>query len=198
MILAIGDSFTLGEELSDLSLAWPFLVDDNAKNLGRSGTSNDSMLRLAMENTIDKNWELVIVAWTHPARFECYNEKIQDLDTIMPNSRTGLPWCNDFFKYSYNEKHAYIRWFRQILLLQSWFKQRQQSYLFAMISEITIDKISYVPNSFWAHLDTSRYLGWPDKGFGEICKGTPLGANGHPLELGHQLISNEIRAHIGI
>lgn len=198
MILTIGDSFTLGEELEDLGRAWPYLLDPNAVNLGRSGTSNDSMLRLAIENTIDRFWDLVIVAWTHPSRFECYNEISQQLDTVMPGSQSGLPWCADYYKYSYKEEYAYARWFHQILLLQSWFQQRQQPYLFVAIDKLEPMQLKYVPASFWTQIDTAKFVGWHDRGIIQMCKDTPLGPGGHPLEQGHKIIADEIRTYIRV
>lgn len=197
MILTIGDSFTRGEELQDMSRAWPHLLGQPVTNFGESGSSNDTMVRKAIDATLTHQWSCVIVAWTHPSRFECWNEKIHQPITIMPESASGLPWCDDYYRYSYNESYAFKKWIQQILLLQSWFKQRMQEYLFVSVNGLDQFQSSLVSKELMDAVDQSRYVGWPGRGFIQIADDAPRGSGGHPLELGHERIANEIRKHIG-
>ena len=45
-------------------------------------------------------------------------------------------------------------------------------------------------------LNTDRFIGFPEYGFVEWAYNTPQGPNGHPLELGHRNIADEILKYI--
>ena len=53
-LLTVGDSFTYGEELADISSAWPHLLGDQigykVTNLARPGCGNTRMVRQVVEN----------------------------------------------------------------------------------------------------------------------------------------------------
>ena len=75
-LLAVGDSFTYGEELSDLNNAWPYLLGNKlgytVNNLAKPGSGNTRMLRHAVEQI--NNYDLIIIAWSHFARIEFADE----------------------------------------------------------------------------------------------------------------------------
>ncbi len=73
-LLTIGDSFTHGDELSDVYQAWPYRLSDKlgyeVHNLGQSGCSNASILRRTLEELATNHYDLVIIGWTYPGRIE--------------------------------------------------------------------------------------------------------------------------------
>jgi hypothetical protein len=208
MILTLGDSFTYGDELEHReNQAWPYLVAKQFKqevnNLGFSGASNDSILRLAIEETCRKDYDLVIVGWAVQSRFETWIELEQKPRSVAyaPNHHANkvLPWLVDYHKFSYSWKWCCRRWVMQILLLQQYFKSINQPYIFLNVSGISnLEDVFYrESNLVWNKIDFSNFLGWPDYGMIQIAGDCPKGQKGqHPLELGHERIANEITKHI--
>ena len=75
-LLTVGDSFTYGEELAELTSAWPFLLGDKLgyeiTNLAKPGSGNTRMVRHCVEQS--DNYDIAIIAWSHFARFEMADE----------------------------------------------------------------------------------------------------------------------------
>jgi hypothetical protein len=207
MILTLGDSFTYGDELSDRkNQAWPYLLgkqfNKEIKNLAFSGCSNDTILRLAIEQTCNNNFDLVIIGWAVQSRFETWSEIGQKPRSVAyhpdhPMNKV-LPWLKDYHKFSYNWKWCWHRWSTQILLLQGYFKSINQPYIFVNVAGILdSDDVFYSDLSYmWNKIDLLNFLGWPDRGMIEIAGDCPKGEHGHPLELGHKRIADEIAKHI--
>lgn len=199
MILAVGDSFTYGDELADrLTSAWPYRLaeqlGDTLVNLAEPGCSNDTMLRLAVEHTAKEPYDLVIVGWTAPGRVEVWSELSRRPVTIMQNSLTGLPWIDDYYRYSYDLQYSYQQWFRQIVLLQQYFKSRNQPYVFVGTTGLYEEHLEYP--AVTDLIDTTHYVGWPNQGMLTWTKDLPKGPGGHPLESGHEQIAKHIYEHI--
>ena len=79
MILTAGDSFTYGDELTNRTeSAWPYLIAQrmgvDCQNVAEPGGSNDTAVRLIVEHTVRQQFDLVIMGWTLPERFETWNE----------------------------------------------------------------------------------------------------------------------------
>lgn len=199
MILAVGDSFTYGDELANRSVsAWPYLIaqllNQDIVNLAKPGSSNDTILRLAVEATAEQQYDLVLIGWTSPGRIEVWNELTGSLVTVMPDSQTGLPWVTDYYRYSYDPDSSYQQWFRQVVLLQQWFTSRGQPYVFAATAGLYEEHLKY--SSITNLIDPEHYAGWPNQGMLEWAGAAPRGPGGHPLELGHERIANEIAKYI--
>jgi hypothetical protein len=201
MILTLGDSFTQGEELTDRQQAWPYLLgqllSEPVQNLGESGSCNDSMVRKLLEQTADRRYSLVVVGWTDPVRFEAWSEIINAPTTIMPASLAKLPWTTDYYRYSYNDQYAWLRWIQQVVLLQEYLTARDQPYLFISVAG-SQHYCEYSTNiiKLCELVRKDRFVGWPDRGMIEITKGCELGPGGHPLVQGHERIVNEIAKYI--
>jgi lysophospholipase L1-like esterase len=199
MILTAGDSFTYGDELTDrVNSAWPYrlanMLSSAVLNLGESGASNDTIVRLILEQTCQHRFELVVVAWTNPERFEAWSELCQRPISIMHNSQAGLPWTDDYYRYSYNSEYSYQLWFHQVLLLQQYLNSINQPYLFVNVAGL-YDQ--HTKNSVIArHIDHIRYPGWPTQGILEWTQDLARGPDGHPLEAGHQRIADKIYEYI--
>lgn len=201
MILTLGDSFTYGEELTDRQQAWPYLLgqllNEPVKNLGESGTCNDSIVRKLLEQTAKQQYSLVVIGWTDRSRFEAWSEVINAPTTIMPASDAKLPWTQDYYRYSYNDQYAWRRWIQQVILAQEYLTARNQPYLFISVAG-NHDYFEYSKNitKLCQLVRQDRFVGWPNLGMIELAKGCQLGPGGHPLEEGHERIANEIAKYI--
>ncbi len=199
MILTAGCSFTYGDELDNrLEQAWPYLLghglDLAVDNIGQCGNSNNAMVRQVISCLGSRQYRLVVVAWTDISRVEVWDESIHQPNTIMPGSRSALPWVTDYYRYSYNDQYALTIWAQQVLLLQSYLKSIDQPYLFVNLSgfESLNSRLDYI----WRQLDTDRFVGWFDAGQIQFAADAPKGPGGHPLALGHERIANEIAKYI--
>lgn len=199
MILTAGDSFTYGEELPDRQKsAWPYLIAKDlgttVLNLAEPGGSNDTMVRLVVEQTCKQRFELVVVGWTSPGRFEVWSDLSNSPVTVMHDSETGLPWTEDYYKYSYNQSFSYSQWFQQILLLQQYLKSIEQPFLFVNVCGLYDEDLQH--KDITQHIDAETYPGWPKQGMIQWAADAPRAPGGHPLELGHERIANEIKKYI--
>lgn len=198
MILTLGDSFTYGEELPDRQLAWPYQLaaefGHDVDNQGVPSGSNDRMFRLAVSLTAKNTYDLVIVAWSDPSRFEV---KVGD-EVQCVNAGRGSPgWLPFYYQYSYDDALAHERWFTNMLALQSYFKGHGQKYLFCTIGEVlTYDRYYEQFKHILDQIDTTYATTWPRDGFiswqGDCIKGR----YGHPLELGHRRIADKLAEYI--
>ena len=197
MILTIGDSFTYGEELADrITCAWPYLLPQPVLNLGKPASSSDRIFRLAIEETLKEKYDIVIVAWSFPNRLEVCENK--NPVCINFNNRKKLPWVDDYYKYSYDEDFSFQKWFTQVISLQNHFKQINQQYIFCNVAGLQGYYIKYKDklDFLLKNIDTTYYPGWPLNGMLEWQGDCPKGPGGHPLEVGHQRISEKINEHI--
>jgi hypothetical protein len=160
-ILVLGDSNTFGYELPDLpkqdigwfgneyfdlnqaktikiwpsQLSWPsqlgLLRKEEVNNLSVVGGSNDRIFRLAVSETVARNYDLVICAWTSLPRFDItYQDRELPFTANTPGLLKKMPWLNDYFKNHYSDKHMFERTINQILALQNHFKLIGQKFLF--------------------------------------------------------------------
>ena len=202
MILTVGDSFTYGEELSDrLNQAWPYLISKMTHtavtNLGVGGASDDYIFRTVVEQTSRTKYDIVIVAWAaDTSRLEVFHDG-KPL-CINHKGRRNIPWVSDYYKYSYNEKFGFRKWFVQSLALQQYLKSIDQPYLFLNVTGLQGHYYQYKEefNYIFDKYDIDNYLGWPVEGMLEWQGDCPRGPGGHPLELGHQRIAGVINEHI--
>jgi hypothetical protein len=210
-LLAVGCSFTYGEELPDpRTQAWPALIaeefDYDLVNLGACGASNDYIFRQAIEYTVDDRYDLVVIQWTEPSRMEVWHELKQQTVNVSANPAGGfvvdhlLSWVKPYYKYSYNELFAFRNWAVKIIALQNHFKSRGQPYVMVSISGLNPKghwrDFQAQLTHLWSQVDSDNYPGWPHVGLKEWYQDTPLAPGGHPLQPGHRKIADEIRKHI--
>ena len=198
MILTLGCSFTHGDELTDREgQAWPYLVgrwlDQTVLNLGQSGSCNASMVRKLLAQTSQTCYDLVIIGWTDPNRFEVWHELEQRPVTVMANSSANLGWTSDYYRASYNRQYSWERWVEQTVLVQEYLTARGQPYLFVSVAGTPdyADRSRAIPG-VCELVQADRFVGWPLRGMIEMAADAPRGPYGHPLELGHQRIADEI------
>jgi hypothetical protein len=226
-VLVVGDSFTAGDELPDYravsghrdvtsKFAWPALLANNnswtVDNFGKGGASNDRSIRVVFDE-INKNYDLIILAWTTYDRFEISKTNNQSLakpiETINVNFNVAqkmtpkLDWAVEFYLHHNDRFYNYQKWLRQIIMMQSYLKQIGQKYLFCNTFGIMSDLREDAYNDFMPKLeyltkqvDGKYYIGWPDMGMLDWMGDCSKGPGGHPLELGHQRIAERINEHI--
>jgi hypothetical protein len=201
-LLTVGDSFTYGEELADLTFAWPFLLgnklDYEVTNLAKPGSGNTRMVRHCVEQI--NNYDLVIIAWSHFARFEIADENgfydIWPGCSTLPHKEFN-PWRSDVINYFdryHNDDYLYKQYMLNIILLQNFLKANNKRYV--MLDAFGNAKVRHLNTELTKQIDTTYYLGWPAESMMEWTFGTPKGANGHFLEKGHQTVADKIYEHI--
>jgi len=206
MILTVGDSFTYGEELDNReSLAWPYLLANamgtTVLNLGQGGASNDYIFRTAIEETTKCKFDLVIVGWAEFSRMEVwFNNKPVSVTAQSRWAQVGsFSWLHNFYKYNYNDQHAYKVTACKMLALQEYFKSIDQRYIFCNVAGLRPRLYAEYKNemlSIWNKIDTRFFAGWPHEGMLEWQGDCNKGPGGHPLELGHKRIEEKLYEHI--
>ena len=202
MILAVGDSFTFGHGLADpAGHCWPTVLSrisgHTVTNTAQFGASNDYIIRTAFEQTCEQSYDVVLVQWSEINRIEVYDEEVGEISVSAANAdkyHHVQPWIQDYYKYGYNDHLARKRFFTQLLGLQSWFQQRNQPYLFLIVSlnfrkPLQLEEPRYLPLT--SQLDSSRILGWRTglefvRMYDFENDALPCG---HPSEVGHTKIA---------
>ena len=200
-LLTVGDSFTFGEELSDLNLAWPFILANKLNwsitNLAKPGSGNTRMIRHAVEQ-ID-NYDLIIIAWSHFARTEIADENgFYDLwpgCSFLPH-KEHHPWRSDIINYYtryHNDGYLYNQYLINIVLLQNYLNQNNKKYL--MLDAFNNNNYR-INNNVNQQIDTTYYIGWPTETMMEWTNNVPRGPYGHFLEQGHAIVADKIYEYI--
>jgi hypothetical protein len=200
-LLAVGDSFTYGEELSDLNNAWPFLLGNKlgytVNNLAKPGSGNTRMIRHAVEQ-ID-NYDLIVIAWSHFARTELADKNgfydIWPGCSALPHKEFS-PWRSDVINYyskHHNDQYLYNQYLINVVLLQNFLNANNKKYI--MLD--AFGNNNYRKNDIIVdQIDSTYYVGWPTTTMMEWTYGTTQGPNGHFLEQGHEQVANKIYEHI--
>ncbi len=209
-LLAVGDSFTYGDELSDRYQAWPYRLADllgyEVYNMGQSGCSNASILRRTLEEIAVNHYDLLIVGWTSPGRIE-WKDDIGIAYDIWPGYSPNTkffedhPWRVDFLNFisqHHNSAYLYQQYLIQVIALQSYCKVNNIDY--RMLNIRHNDYYRNVGRDQHEHLskqiDIDKFIGWEEFGMAELTKNFPQGPGRHPLEKGHERIANEIYTRI--
>ena len=211
-ILTLGDSFTFGAELQDVpseltltgqhkwdyqnlqsipvdpsKFAWPSLLGERfnqeVENMAVVGGSNSRIFRQAVASGIKKNYDLIICAWTSISRLDISH---QGQECVITARTPVWPWAKTFFADHFEYNQEIEKWLAQVLALQSFFKTRNQKYIFVnAINNNVIPEYNYLVQ----HIDKEFYLDW-NSGFQAWCEHSPRGSGRHFLEQGHQLVAN--------
>lgn len=209
-ILAVGDSFTYGEELDDVNNAYPYVLarqlGANITNLAKPGSGNTRMVRYIIESiSKNKDIDLVIIAWSSAGRME-FADACGPYD-IWPGysgnmfRAGGQEWRMELLKYintHHNTSYIYEKYLLDIIMIQSFLKQQNINYI--MLRTVGNE---YYHNSHWLQfkllddlIDKTYYLGWPSEGMSEWTNGCKRGPNGHFLKEGHQRVADKINEYI--
>jgi len=201
-LLTVGDSFTYGEELSDLAAAWPNLIAEimgyELTNLAEPGIGNTRMIRHCVEQL--DNYDVAIIAWSHYARTEFADE--WGVFDIWPGSR-GLSFTDkisyrkeliDYTTKYHSDEYLYTQHLISIILLQTFLKANNKKYI--MLDAFGNTTARSLNLTMHNKVDSTNYIGWPRKSMMEWTYRCPKGPRGHFLELGHQRVADKIYEHI--
>ena len=139
-ILAIGDSFTYGDELDDVTNGWAYLLAKKLQcqiiNRGVCGSGNIKMVRSLVEEKID-DYDLVVIAWSGFDRIEFADEygvweswpgsnknvfRIPEKTTKFRG--TEIDYINRYHDENYLYQQQYLV---QVILAQSYLKYHQKN-----------------------------------------------------------------------
>ena len=205
-LLTVGDSFTYGEELSDLTNAWPNLLAKKLEceltNLARPGGGNTRMVRHCVEQV--NTYDFAIIAWSHFARIEMADDiGFYDLwpgCSELPHQQFS-PWRGELIKYfsrNFDDDYLYRQYLLNIILIQNFFKANNKRYLMLdtfgnhQTNQRTLNSNKDLLNQ----IDPLYYIGWPEKSMMEWTYGCAKGLYGHFLDEGHKRVADKVYEHI--
>ena len=213
-IVTAGDSFTYGEELTDLQRAWPYVLGKKLNydvvNLGRPACSNDRIFRLMFEYLIDFNNskpDLVVIGWTSPGRME-FADDIGHYD-VWPGyggnlfTRDGCSWRQELVNYIntyHNSEYLHKKFLQQVIMMQSFLTSKNIRYVMLNTLQNEYYKQHPIKNpdrsDYFKEIDKTQFIGFNESGMIEWVEGCKKGPNGHFLEKGHEIVANQIYEHI--
>jgi len=204
-ILTVGDSFTYGDELTNVKDAWPYVLQTKLSceltNLGKSSIGNTNMVRTVVEHAAD--YDLIIVAWSHFARIEFADE--HGIFDTWPGHRgvlftNNLAYRTELLKYitlHHSDEYLYKQYLLNIVLLQTYIQQ-QGKKLLMLDAYGNNHQLRQSPDfkHICDQIDTKHCMGWSGKTMSEWTHGTPLAKGGHFLEEGHAIVATRIYDYI--
>lgn len=208
-ILAVGDSFTYGDELENRDLAWPSVLAEKLNgsviNKGQPGGSNDCIIRNCIEHTLIHTVDLIVIGWTSPGRSEFADE--HGYYDIWPGYTGKLAiendrlWRNDLAKYITDHHSAmayYKKFLTQVLLMQGFLKSRNQRYVMlnTLQNEYYKKTKPTLLSEYVNQVDKDNFIDFGKSGMMEWTYKCPQGPRGHFLEDGHKIVTDKIYEHI--
>jgi hypothetical protein len=210
-ILTVGCSIAVGEELPDYKYEWndgtlqfkiseysyPSLIakhfQGNITNLGMPGGSNHRMLRLAIDETLKKNYDLIICGWTAWDRLDLRtNGEDISSSSLFDNPNwifSKFDYFKEFIVKHYDSTQHIQSQLGQILCLQDHFRQVGQKYLFMFAWPYPHEEeFRHITQNF----NHDFIVDYPD---GLSCDPCP---KGHPSLRGHRLIADKFIEKIKI
>lgn len=215
-LLAIGDSFTYGEELEFPDRdSWPTVLANMLNyqviNKGIPASSNCKIIRQLLETNLNL-YDLVVIAWSNFDRIELADEN-GIYDAWPGGKRTELvnqaPWrktVTDYITRHHDSDYTYRKYLINVILVQSYLKTNNKPYVMldAFGNHVYTGRTDPNNIDLIEQIDVTRYLGWPNESMLEWTKNSPtgdrwpilFGPHGHFLEEGHQIVANKIYKHI--
>lgn len=212
-ILAVGDSFTFGEELDnrEQDCYVQQLADQigaqSVTNLARPGSGNKRMVRNVIEELASgKPYDLVVIGWSSPGRMEFADA--QGTYDLWPGYGGALfrhdhqdwrlellDYINKYHDPEYLYKHYFLF---DALMLQSYLKSSGVKYLMLTTVANEYYHKTFAPRlkPFVSQIDANQFVGWPDAGMAEWTPKCKRGPNGHFLEEGHKQVADKLYEHI--
>jgi lysophospholipase L1-like esterase len=199
-ILAVGDSFTYGEELEDRTNAWPCLVaaelNATVDNRGIPSGGNTQVVRNIVEHATPD--DVVLIGWTSPGRMEFADE--EGVYDIWPGYtgkwvRHGRKELVDYINKHYNDEHIYKQYLVNVILAQSFLKLNNIRYIMMPVvsNEYYKNKFKHKFTELRKQVDATYFV---DEilgtGMAEWTYGLPQGPNGHFLDDGHRVVANKV------
>jgi hypothetical protein len=213
-LLTAGDSFTYGDELTDLQSAWPHLlgkkINADVVNIGKPASSNDKIFRMIFEYLITFNNpkpDLVVIGWTSPGRIE-FADDIGYYDVWPGYSgnlfiKDGCTWRQelaDYISTYHNSEYFHKKFLQQVITMQTFLTSKGIKYIMlnTVQNEYYKQHSIKVPDGseYFSEVDKTQFLGFNKEGMVEWVEGCKKGPNGHFLEDGHRIVADRIYEHI--
>lgn len=208
-ILTNGDSFTYGQELSNVKLAWPHVlankINASVVNLGEPGSSNDSILRRTLDYLVNPQStrpDLVVIGWSSAGRTEVADEAgVWDVWPGTQRELVAVPWRATMIKYvtDYHSSTYYNKkYHQQVMLMQAFLKTlgikcvMLNNQYYDYYRRIFFDELPW----YLDKIDTTQFIEFDRGGMIEWAEHCARGPGGHFLEDGHQIVANKIYEHI--
>lgn len=204
-LLAVGDSFTYGEELDNINLAWPYLLGQkigyDVTNLGKPSGGNTQIVRNVVENV--HNYDLFVIAWSHFARIEMADEN--GIHDIWPGSQSylyydkELEFRKDAINYItryHDDNYLFQQFLINAVLLQDFLLSKKKK--FVMLNAFGNNQIELVNKhkKLANQIIPRQFVGWPELTMMEWTDGCEQGPRKHFLEEGHNKVANILYEHI--
>lgn len=198
-ILAVGDSFTYGEELADRDYAWPCLVSRKLNaainNMAMPGSGNTRIVRNVIENAALN--DIVLVGWTSPGRIEFADtDGIFDTWPGHAGKHMHHPWRSVLVEYvskNHDPRYLYRQYLVNVILTQTYLKAHNVKYLMMLTvaNEYYRKTFGGEFSELREQVDSSHFV---DPGYGmmEWANKTKKGAAGHFLDEGHQIVADKV------
>jgi lysophospholipase L1-like esterase len=183
-LVVSGDSFSSGYGLHDQNKSWPNLLAKKLKcdvvNLAREGMGNEYIINsiINCKNLLDT---IVICGLTQYSRVEFLNAKTNKAFTTIPNRRGQTDFENLFWNEHYDDEYYYNKFSNQLELFTAWLDINNIHYLLFDALPINHYKKQSVPNYLWQS----------EKNMCDIIYPHQL-SDGHPNEIGHQKMADEL------
>ena len=202
-LLALGDSFTWGEELENRDSCWAQSVADyfNLKldNQGIPGASNQRITSTLMMHNLE-DVSLVCIGWSHYDRVEASDE-FGTWDLWPGGKRTDYvkeaPWrktLTDYISRHHNDDNLYMHYLTYIVLVQNYLKQQHIPFIMMdafgnnLDSRRTDNKFKVLLNQ----VNPDTFIGWPESTMMDWAKNTPHGPGHHFLDEGHKIVADQV------
>ena len=202
-LLTLGDSFTYGQELSNLDHAWPARLATQLKadltNLAHQGNSNPGICRQLLDyctHPTRQTPDLVIIGWTLSRRQEFSDEF--GIFNLWPGyaafcnvRKERLPLLN-YIDRNHNEEFLEkTTWYHIVILVTSFLKMRKIPYVMLHCCSINLPEYYYstslVDRSlFIAANENTGMVEWAQ------AAGCKFGPEHHFLEDGHRLVADKV------
>jgi hypothetical protein len=210
-LLAVGDSFTYGDELPSQALAWPQLLGDRlgyvVDNRGQSGSSNPSIVRRTLNYLAQDPADLVIIGWASPGRIE-WRDAVGDEWDLWPGCQlpgflSDFPWRRELVNYVnqyHSAEYLFELYLIHVISLQSYCQANNipcvmintrcnDYYHQAGMCEPRMGTLRARVNLHW-FVEQGR------TSMTTLAAATAQGPAGHFLEQGHQLVAAAMYQHI--
>ena len=159
MIYTNGCSFTFGDELTDTTKAWPYILANKLEtkvvnDAVRGGTNYRTVYRATKH--IKDNFNLYIIAWTYTSRYTFYKSDNNFEINFNPQLKNALyadelfytQWGKILYQYWHNELYSLKLWLQQIIHLQSTFEKYNKHYLMINTTSNNLNKWLAPKNQF--------------------------------------------------
>lgn len=207
-IVALGDSFTRGDELTDCNDAWPSqlagmlggVVDNRAVSAG----SSRRVVNTAMDCILGNSADLLVIGWPNPGRTEFADDVGRfDLWPGMHPATVGSaqPWrlqLSRYYNQYHNDDYIYQQYLLSVIALQSFIKQHQTACAMTVTWRTNHYAVTAGPanQQLEDHVDWSMFVEGRNGCMEEWTRDCPHGPGKHFLTQGHLRVATKFYQHI--